>query len=75
MNVERLVAMANDIANFFIAEAGPDGAPQEIARHMNRFWEPRMRAAIHAHALAGGHGLSAPACAAARLLQTASHAG
>jgi formate dehydrogenase subunit delta len=45
MNVERLVAMVNDIAAFFAGEAGP-GAPAAIANHLRRFWEPRMRSQI-----------------------------
>ena len=72
MNVERLVVMANDIANFFVSEAGPDAAAEAIANHIRRFWDPRMRAQIAAHAAAGGHGLSAPALAAARLVAPSS---
>ena len=45
MNVERLVAMVNDIAAFFAAEAGP-GAPAAVAGHLRRFWDPRMRSQI-----------------------------
>jgi formate dehydrogenase subunit delta len=45
MNLERLVAMVNDISAFFAAEAGPD-APVAVANHLRRFWEPRMRAEI-----------------------------
>ena len=45
MNVERLVAMVNDIAAFFAGEAGPD-APAAVANHLRRFWEPRMRRQI-----------------------------
>ena len=45
MNVERLVAMVNDISAFFAGEAGPD-APAAVANHLRRFWEPRMRADI-----------------------------
>jgi formate dehydrogenase subunit delta len=71
MNVERLVTMANDISHFFVAEAGPDGAAEQIAAHLRKFWDPRMRAAIAAHAQAGGHGLSAPALAAAKMLADA----
>ena len=48
-SLERLVAMANDIANYFHSEpertAGIDG----IANHIRRFWEPRMRSKIIAH--------------------------
>ena len=73
MHVERLVTMANDIAQFFVAESG-EAAPADIARHLKRFWDPRMRAQISAHAQAGGHGLSAPALAAVKLLEPASTA-
>ena len=45
MNVDRLVAMVNDIAAFFTAEAGPE-APAAVANHLRRFWEPRMRSQI-----------------------------
>ncbi len=68
MNIERLVAMANDIGNFFVTEAGPDDAPAQVATHLRRFWEPRMRAQIARHAAAGGQGLSVVALAAVRRL-------
>ena len=45
MNLDRLVAMVNDIAAFFAGEAGP-GAPAAVANHLRRFWEPRMRSQI-----------------------------
>ena len=45
MNLERLVAMVNDIAAFFAGEAGP-GAPAAVANHLRRFWDPRMRGQI-----------------------------
>ncbi len=69
MNVESLVTMANQIADFFVSEAGVDAAPQEIAGHITRFWAPPMRARIIAHAASGGAGLSPAALAAARMLQ------
>jgi formate dehydrogenase subunit delta len=69
MNVASLVTMANQIADFFVAEAGVDAAPQEIAAHITKFWDPRMRTQIIAHAAAGGAGLSSTALAAARQLQ------
>ena len=71
MNIERLVAMANDIAGFFVTEAGPDGAPEQVATHLRRFWDPRMRAQITRHAAAGGQGLSEVALAAVRRLMPA----
>ena len=45
MNVDRLVAMVNDIAAFFVGEAGPE-APAAVANHLRRYWEPRMRSQI-----------------------------
>ena len=68
MNIRHLVNMANEIGTFFLAEAGDDAAPEEIASHMAKFWDPRMRAQIIEHARAGGRGLSAAACKAALLL-------
>ena len=59
MDIERLVAMANDIATFFASEPDPDAAAEQVANHLRRFWETRMREAIRAHLASGGHGLSA----------------
>lgn len=58
MNVERLVEMVNDIANYFAAEPDHATAVSGIATHLRKFWEPRMRKQILAHLDAGGHGLS-----------------
>ena len=59
MNVQRLVAMANDIAAFFAAEPDPASAADQVANHLKKFWEPRMREAIRRHVREGGTGLSA----------------
>lgn len=59
MDVQRLVAMANDIAAFFAAEPDPAAAAEQVASHLKKFWEPRMREQIRRHAQAGGAGLSA----------------
>jgi formate dehydrogenase subunit delta len=69
VNVEHLVTMANQIADFFDSEAGPEAAPQEIASHITKFWAPPMRAAYREHAAAGGAGLRPSALAAAALLK------
>ncbi|HEV8442035.1 MAG TPA: formate dehydrogenase subunit delta [Steroidobacteraceae bacterium] len=62
MDVAHLVAMANDIAAFFDAESGQDGAPESVRSHIARYWEPRMRRAIIAHLRErGGDGLCATA--------------
>ena len=68
--VEHLVAMANDIGDFFDGELGPDEAPASIAQHLQRYWDPRMRARIIAHAAMGGAELSPSARAAVKLLPT-----
>lgn len=68
MDVERLVAMANDIAAFFDAEPDKAVAVEGVRFHMSRFWEKRMRSAIIAHVEAGGAGLSPTASAAVKLL-------
>lgn len=41
----KLVRMANQIAAFFHTQPALDG-PQEVADHINKFWEPRMRRAL-----------------------------
>jgi formate dehydrogenase subunit delta len=58
MNVERLVAMANDIAAFFAVEPDQDSAAEQVAYHLKRFWEPRMRSEIQQFLAKGGAGLS-----------------
>jgi len=57
MNIENLVMMANDISNFFASEPDHVAAVAGVANHMKRYWEPRMRAQMIAHAESGGHGL------------------
>jgi len=60
MNVENLITMANQIGGFF--EAMPDRAEAvaDIASHIKRFWEPRMRRALLEHVdQDGGEGLDA----------------
>ena len=68
MDVARLVAMANDIAAFFDAEPDQAVAAEGVRSHLSRFWEPRMRREIIAHAESGGAGLAPTALAAVRLL-------
>jgi formate dehydrogenase subunit delta len=68
MNIGHLVSMANDIGNFFEGEVGPQDCPASIALHISRYWDPRMRSQIIAHASAGGAGLKASTLAAVRTL-------
>ena len=57
MHTENLVKMANQIGQFFEAEPDREQALKDIASHIKRFWEPRMRTAILAHVDNGGAGL------------------
>jgi len=73
MNVERLIEMANDIANFFAADPDRDAGIAGVANHLRKFWEPRMRRQLIEHVRAhGAEGLSDVARAGvARLSETA----
>ena len=54
--LEKLVRMANQIADFF----NPYGEPQAIAgiqEHLRSFWTPAMRQELQAYAAADGKGL------------------
>ena len=53
---DRLVYMANQIGKFFQSQ-GHDKAVPEVADHIRKFWDPRMRKQIYAHLAAGGAGL------------------
>jgi formate dehydrogenase subunit delta len=68
MRVERLVSMANDIGAFFNAEADKTEAAKNVASHLRRFWDPRMRRQIVAHYREGGAGLDDVVRSAVRLL-------
>jgi formate dehydrogenase subunit delta len=47
MKTEKLVRMANQIAGFFSHEGSERGAAS-VADHLQKFWDPRMRAQIAA---------------------------
>lgn len=56
MSADKLVMMANQIGKFFAAQKNAD-QPALVADHIRKFWDPRMRRQILAHAAAGGAGL------------------
>ena len=56
MSLDKLVYMANQIAKFFESQ-GPQQGVAGTADHIQKFWDPRMRAEIFAHLQAGGAGL------------------
>ncbi len=68
MQIEKLVMMANQIAAFFAVQ-GEERAVPQIAGHIEKFWDPRMRNAIAAHVAASGAGLNPLARAALETLK------
>lgn len=48
MNSEHLIVMANQIGAFFASLPDHDEAVTDIAEHIRRYWEPRMRRALFA---------------------------
>lgn len=64
---EHLIAMANDIGNYFRPQSREE-AIAGIANHIQRFWTPRMRKKLNAYLADGNAGLDdLPAAAIARL--------
>ncbi|MGI9134596.1 MAG: formate dehydrogenase subunit delta [Rhodoferax sp.] len=43
MHDEKLVRMGNQIANFFDSMPNREEAMLDLATHLRKFWEPRMR--------------------------------
>ena len=43
MNIDLLIKMANEIGDFFAGASPPGQAAKDVATHLRRFWEPRMR--------------------------------
>jgi len=68
MNNNKLVTMLNQIATFYRRRPLVEAA-SEVARHVELFWEARMRTAIALHLDAGGEGLDDIARAALVLLR------
>ena len=56
MNPDKLVHMANQIAQFFASYPHAQ-AVADVADHIEKFWERRMRRQLEAHIAAGGTGL------------------
>ena len=56
MEANRLIAMANQIGQFFRAQ-GDAAAVEGIEDHLRKFWDPRMRREIIAVLEGGGAGL------------------
>jgi formate dehydrogenase subunit delta len=59
MDIQNLIKMANQIGDFFGAWPDQDQARAEVAGHLRRFWDPRMRRQLCDHVRAtGGTGLT-----------------
>ncbi len=56
MSPDKLVYMLNQIGKFFAHQTETE-AVANIADHLRRYWDPRMRKAIIEHLAAGGAGL------------------
>jgi len=46
MNIDLLIKMANEISAYFASEPDGEQAVKDVARHLRRYWEPRMRRQI-----------------------------
>jgi len=68
MQHQDMVRMANQIAAFFNG-SGPEVAVKDAAEHINKFWDPRMRAVLVAHLDKGGEGLDETILKAASLIR------
>ncbi|HYX75459.1 MAG TPA: formate dehydrogenase subunit delta [Steroidobacteraceae bacterium] len=77
MNIDLLIKMANEIGEFFAgADASdPQAAARDVANHITRYWEPRMRAQmLKYYEERNGAGLSDLGKSAVALLYAASRA-
>ena len=46
MNIDLLIKMVNEISGFFAGATDAEQAVRDVATHLKRFWEPRMRAQL-----------------------------
>lgn len=65
MHVDQLIRMVNQIGSFFEAMPDRGEALRDLAQHLKRFWEPRMRRELLAHLDASGSGELNPVSAEA----------
>ena len=77
MNVDLLIKMANEIGDFFAGADSndPQAAARDVANHIKRYWDPRMRAQLlKYYEERGGAGLTDLGKSAVGLLYEASKA-
>ncbi len=63
-----IVRMANQIATFFASQPEKEQV-EGVARHINAYWEPRMRRQLFDIVRAGGEGLHPLVLAAAEQIR------
>jgi formate dehydrogenase subunit delta len=69
MNIDLLIKMANQISDFFQGTTDPEKAAADVATHLRRYWDPRMRTQIVTYcAERHGAGLTSTAIAGVQLL-------
>jgi formate dehydrogenase subunit delta len=66
---DKIVRMANDIAQFYQSDPDRDHAVSGMVSHISRFWARRMREKLVAHAKEADSGLSDFSIAAAARLE------
>jgi formate dehydrogenase subunit delta len=72
MNIDLLIKMTNEIGEFFAGTTDKDGAARDVANHIKRYWEPRMRAQmLKYYEERGGAGLTDIGKSAVALLHAA----
>jgi formate dehydrogenase subunit delta len=77
MNIDLLIKMTNEIGEFFagVEVNDPAAAARDVANHLKRYWEPRMRAQmLKYYEERGGAGLTDLGKTAVGLLYAASKA-
>ena len=77
MNIDLLIKMTNEIGEFFagVEVNDPQAAARDVANHLKRYWDPRMRRQmLKYYEERGGAGLSDLGKRAVALLHAASQA-
>jgi formate dehydrogenase subunit delta len=77
MNIDLLIKMTNEIGEFFAGADvnDPQAAARDVANHLKRYWDPRMRTQmLKYYEERGGAGLTDLAKSAVALLHAASKA-
>src|ERR1700751_3906125 len=75
MNIDLLIKMTNEIGEFFAGadSKDPEAAARDVANHLKRYWDPRMRGQmLQYYEERGGAGLTELGKRAVALLHAAS---